>query len=116
MPAAPPTHPGKRAPPKRDLRAFQHAPTPARRAFPRAVLDTHIHLWTPDQLATGSVKWPTQEGGLPQLAGPHELSAYGAVVEGGIQLVGGGKSEFKGVVFVQAECVPVLVGRGRDSS
>ncbi|GAA5840204.1 hypothetical protein JCM9279_002309 [Rhodotorula babjevae] len=103
MPAAPPSHPGKRAPPKLDLRAFQGAPTPARRHFPRHVLDTHIHLWTPDQLASGSVKWPVQEGGLPQLAGPHELEAYGAVVVGGIQLVGGGKSEFKGVVFVQAE-------------
>ncbi|KPV74726.1 uncharacterized protein RHOBADRAFT_44246 [Rhodotorula graminis WP1] len=100
MPAAPPAQSGKRAPPKLDLRAFQSStPTTPRRNFPRHLVDTHMHLWTHEQLATGSVKWPTNEGGLPQLVGPHELAAYGAVVNGGIKLVGGGKSEFRGVVF-----------------
>ncbi|GAA5931913.1 hypothetical protein JCM3775_000076 [Rhodotorula graminis] len=104
MPAAPPAQSDKRAPPKLDLRAFQSStPTTPRRNFPRHLVDTHMHLWTHEQLATGSVKWPTNEGGLPQLVGPHELAAYGAVVNGGIKLVGGGKSEFRGVVFVQAE-------------
>ncbi|GJN90504.1 hypothetical protein Rhopal_003515-T1 [Rhodotorula paludigena] len=96
--------PGKRAPPKLDLRAFQSPPTaPARRTFPRSVLDTHIHLWNVEQLKSGNMRWPNRAGGLPQLAGPHELDAYGEVVAGGIQLVAGGKSQFAGVVFVQAE-------------
>lgn len=99
---------GKRAPPKLDLRAFQAPPTPSRRNHPDGLVDTHIHLWTQEQLATGRIKWPVREGGLPQLSGPHELDAYGAVVEGGMQLVGGGKSEYRGVVFVQAECVLLL--------
>ncbi|GAA6051717.1 hypothetical protein JCM3770_002698 [Rhodotorula araucariae] len=102
---APRMHPGKRAPPKLDLRALLSAPTPTttRRAFPRGIVDAHIHLWTAVQLDLGTVSWPTQEGGLPQLSGPHELAAYGEVVNSGIRLVAGGKSELKGIVFVQAE-------------
>lgn len=108
FPQPPGMQPGKRAPPKLDLRAFQSPPTaPARRTFPRSVLDTHIHLWNVEQLKSGNTRWPNRAGGLPQLAGPHELDAYGEVVAGGIQLVAGGKSQFAGLVFVQAECVLV---------
>jgi hypothetical protein len=52
------------------------------------------------------VKWPVQGGPL-QLSGAHELEDYGKVVLEGVKKVGGGKSRWEGVVYVQAECVSV---------
>ncbi|BGP16246.1 hypothetical protein JCM10213_007687 [Rhodosporidiobolus nylandii] len=102
-PPVPPLRPGARRPPKLDLRAFQSAPSlPARRLYPSSILDTHIHLWTAEQLESGGVKWP-KESGPAQLSGPHELEDFGKVVEEGLKLVAGGKAGWEGVVYVQTE-------------
>lgn len=104
----PAMRPGRRAPPKLDLRAFQ-APLPSatrrRRTHPAGLIDAHVHLWTAEQLAKGHMRWPRAERTDRQLSGPHELTDYAAVVgiERGMQLVAGRKTAHKGVVFVQAE-------------
>ncbi|GAA5820372.1 hypothetical protein JCM11251_005600 [Rhodosporidiobolus azoricus] len=96
--------PPPRRPPKLDLRAFQAPPPRAqnKREYPLAIIDTHIHLWTAEQLEEGKIKWPV-ESDREQLSGPHELRDYDSVVQEGMRKVGGGKSEWGGVVFVQAE-------------
>ncbi|GAA5864565.1 hypothetical protein JCM8547_005582 [Rhodosporidiobolus lusitaniae] len=99
--------PGKRAPPKLDLRAFQAPPAAAalQRNYPSSVLDTHLHLWTAEQLEGGRFKWPREEGKPAQLSGPHELLDYGRVTAEGLKSVGGGKTKWEGAVYVQAEAV-----------
>ncbi|GAA5952463.1 hypothetical protein JCM3765_001978 [Sporobolomyces pararoseus] len=109
MTAVPPSKPGARRPPKLDLRAFQSNPTSssdsasARRLFPRSLVDSHIHLWTREQLQNGSIEWPSKEGGVEQLSGPHEMEHYQRITTDGIKKFAGDQSRFGGVVYVQAE-------------
>ncbi|GAA5901135.1 uncharacterized protein JCM6883_004765 [Sporobolomyces salmoneus] len=106
MTDVPPTKPGARRPPKLDLRAFQSAAAPtssSRRLCPRSLIDSHIHLWTKQQLDNGQMVWPTQEGGLEQLRGAHEMTNYQSITSEGIKQFAKGQSQFDGVVFVQAE-------------
>ncbi|GAA5884723.1 hypothetical protein JCM3774_005903 [Rhodotorula dairenensis] len=117
-PEIPAMRAGKRAPPKLDLRAFQGPAAPAssaplasdaatalprRRAYPRRLIDAHIHLWTKQQLDDGDMQWQRGSGGLDQLKGPHELEAYAEVTDEAMALVGDGKSRHAGVIYVQAE-------------
>ncbi|CEQ39690.1 SPOSA6832_01243 [Sporobolomyces salmonicolor] len=97
--------PPKRPPPKLDFRALQAPPAATRRTTPRQLIDSHIHLYTSEQLESGKVVWPMKDGGPAQLSGAHELADYGRVSKEGIKRVAGGTIEFAGVVFVQAECV-----------
>ncbi|GAA5983585.1 hypothetical protein JCM5350_004875 [Sporobolomyces pararoseus] len=109
MTAVPPSKPGARRPPKLDLKAFQSNPTSssnsasARRLFPRSLIDSHIHLWTKEQLQNGSIEWPSKEGGVEQLSGPHQIEHYQRITTEGIQSFAAGQSSFSGVVYVQAE-------------
>lgn len=101
---------GPRRPPKLDLRAFQ-SPTSTqanRRLHPRSLLDSHIHLWTRQQLGNGQMAWPTKPGGVEQLRGAHEMRDYDRITRNGIQRFAGAQARFSGVVFVQAEYVHVL--------
>ncbi|GAA5858060.1 hypothetical protein JCM1840_001023 [Sporobolomyces johnsonii] len=95
--------PPRRPPPKLDFRALQAPPAVTRRTTPRQLIDSHIHLYTSEQLETGKVAWPKKDGAFAQLSGAHELPHYGRVIAEGIERVAGGKMEFAGVVFVQAE-------------
>ncbi|GAA5972912.1 hypothetical protein JCM21900_002866 [Sporobolomyces salmonicolor] len=95
--------PPKRPPPKLDFRALQAPPAATRRTTPRQLIDSHIHLYTSEQLESGKVVWPKKDGGSAQLSGAHELADYGRVSKEGIERVAGGTIEFAGVVFVQAE-------------
>ncbi|GAA6040938.1 hypothetical protein JCM8097_003197 [Rhodosporidiobolus ruineniae] len=100
---AAPNRPGKRAPPKLDLRAFTSAPpAPARRLHPLEALDAHVHLWAPSQLNNGNMGWVKTDAPV-QLSGPHELRDYRRITDEGLKLVGGGKTEWGGVAYVQAE-------------
>ncbi|BGP08256.1 hypothetical protein JCM10049v2_004103 [Rhodotorula toruloides] len=103
-PSVPAMRPGKRAPPKLDLRAFQAPPSSAtRRTYPTGLIDAHVHLWTAEQLEKGHMVWPSADGGEKQLSGPHELGTYAELVSRGIKTVAGGKTAHKGIIFVQAE-------------
>ncbi|GAA5985764.1 hypothetical protein JCM11641_006199 [Rhodosporidiobolus odoratus] len=94
-----------RRPPKLDLRGFQAPPSaPTRRTHPSTVIDSHIHLWTQHQLEQRNITWPKQ-GAHQQLSGPHEMEGFATVVAEGMRGLGGGKSKWEGVVYVQAEAV-----------
>lgn len=102
--------PGKRAPPKLDLRAFQATTSSTtRRTHPTGLVDAHVHLWTAEQLEKGHMVWPKAEGGEKQLSGPHELGGYAELVSRGIKKFAGGKTAHKGIIFIQAEYVCLLV-------
>jgi len=105
MTSVPPLKQSQRRPPKLDLRAFQSPPaaSSSRRNYPQALIDSHIHLWTSQQLENGQMVWPTQEVGVKQLSGAHEMESYQKITEQGIKGFANGQSSYGGVVFVQAE-------------
>ena len=105
MTSVPPLKPSQRRPPKLDLRAFQSPPaaSSSRRNYPQALIDSHIHLWTKEQLENSQMVWPTQQGGVKQLSGAHEMESYQKITEQGIKGFANGQSSYEGVVFVQAE-------------
>lgn len=105
MAAPPASLKQKRPPPKLPASAF-NIPTllPRKRLSPAGLIDTHIHLWTREQLDSNHVIWPLHESTNSVLAREHTLEQYGDVVGGGVGLVGeGGKVKFEGAVFVQGE-------------
>ncbi|ORY81740.1 hypothetical protein BCR35DRAFT_303869 [Leucosporidium creatinivorum] len=91
----------KRPPPKLPPSAFALPTLPPKRLHPHSIIDTHIHLWTNDQLESGNVAWPTKSQ-FQQLRDEHTLQQYQQVVQGGVERVGPNLA-FEGAVFVQAE-------------
>ncbi|KAL8286257.1 hypothetical protein RQP46_004745 [Phenoliferia psychrophenolica] len=75
---------------------------PARRTMPRSIIDTHIHLFTSDQISANHITWPAEKAAHDPLHQPHELAFYQSVTERAASsglLV----SPLEGFVFVQAE-------------
>ncbi|SCZ88365.1 BZ3500_MvSof-1268-A1-R1_Chr2-1g04363 [Microbotryum saponariae] len=91
-----------RRPPKLPSSAFAPAPVVARRAYPQRILDTHVHLWTTEQLDQGNITWPpTCSNALND--GAHSLEGeYAPAVLKGVKMVGR-HVEAVGCVYVQAE-------------
>jgi len=82
-------HP-KRLPPKLPLSAFTAAPPPPRRVVPAGLLDAHVHLYTKEQMDSGSLTWPLATTTV--MNQPHTLDFYGQVT-----------AATEGFVFVQVE-------------
>lgn len=91
----------KRPPPKLPPSAFALPTLPPKRLDPARIIDSHIHLWTNDQLDSGNVPWP-REHEYQQLRQEHTLQHYSQVVEGGVKRLGK-STKFEGAVFVQGE-------------
>lgn len=89
----------KRQPPKLPASAFVSKPPPPRRTKPAALIDTHIHLWTPAQLASGNKSFAGEDPSI--LHQPHVAGFYGEVT--GLAQSLGLLPPLEGFVFVQAE-------------
>ena len=91
----------KRPHPKLPASAFVTAALPPRRTSPRTILDSHIHLFTEEQIASGNIAWPAQKGAHEALSQPHSLAFYSELTRhaSSSSLL----PPLEGFVFVQAE-------------
>lgn len=90
--------------------AFLPLPSTPKRDYPLKIIDSHVHLWTSQQLDEKMILWPKRE----KLDFPHDLKFYSAVSGRGRELLGGGKGELEGFIFVQVSLEVLRGGNAEE--